>query len=787
MDIDSKKLEPDQIRSYYHQALGERIRNVRGEEATCLCPFHDDRVPSFSVNVASGLFNCHAGCGGGDIIEFERRLNGGGRQDARKRILEKIGMKSTRIVKRIYAFRGYRQVIVEHYSCARACGCDRTDKRHRIKRTPFWQRLTPNGSYVNGLATTERHAYRDEDFSARKGQDLLAVESPEDVNTLLDLGFRAISLKDPWPDVWFEKYFAGERANLRILPDNDVGGFKQAQSFAAKADQSGVFGGIYWIDPPSEWSKKFDPTKAVRILKWTRVEFERLLETGKEWREAKTGTPAKPSVRRNGQREQRPIPIDCLVLPDGRIAEVVESDGKVIFGVFYPGKNFIELRDCIEKDGQSYTPSSSSLIRGGALIIPPHSDFSKGEDPALFDDICEFVRKYWVGAANWTRTVVLYAMLTWVVHALNEVAYLRIVGDLGTAKSRFCDVLQVLCYRAVRAAGNITSGVLPRILTLYANSTLIVDEGDLCGESADEVRQILRCGSSRRTPVIKCVPGVRHGDWEPAAFSTFGPKVIATRKITKDDALETRCITEAVAQQKELGNVPISLPPEFWQEAAALRARLMAFRILNYGCTGEFRREIAEKEQEMVASGFDFRTAQLGAPLLALSVMLNHDSANQSCLRTLGHYDQSIRLERNQGLEGLISRYVESLREEGVTKMELGMFRSEFQKFAEQEEDYDPSFIPKKQGLSRRLNALAKILGIRLVERTSGHGDRLIVIQERSSQSSAPIPSVPPSPIDSGTGAERELFGEKTQSAGEKPIPAPSVGVTPVTENRDDF
>ena len=251
MDSSRNSFGPELIQRYYRQVLGDRIRNVRWEEANCLCPFHDDHSPSLSVNLTSGLFHCHTGCGGGDIIEFERLLNGGGRQDARKRILEKIGMKSTRIVKRIYAFRGYRQVIVEHYSCAPACGCDRTDKRHRIKRTPFWQRLTLNGGYINGLDTTERHAYRDEDFSARKGQDLFAVESPEDVNTLSDLGFRAISLKDPWPDVWFEKYFAGERVNLSILPDKDASGSNQAQSFAAKADQSGVFGGIYWIDPPA--------------------------------------------------------------------------------------------------------------------------------------------------------------------------------------------------------------------------------------------------------------------------------------------------------------------------------------------------------------------------------------------------------------------------------------------------------------------------------------------------------------------------------------------------------
>ena len=40
-----------------------------------LCPFHDDQNPSLSVNIPSTLWNCHAGCGGGDAAEFARRLN----------------------------------------------------------------------------------------------------------------------------------------------------------------------------------------------------------------------------------------------------------------------------------------------------------------------------------------------------------------------------------------------------------------------------------------------------------------------------------------------------------------------------------------------------------------------------------------------------------------------------------------------------------------------------------------------------------------------------------------
>ena len=37
---------------------------------SCRCPLHDDRSDSFSVNADGTLFNCFAGCGGGDSVDF---------------------------------------------------------------------------------------------------------------------------------------------------------------------------------------------------------------------------------------------------------------------------------------------------------------------------------------------------------------------------------------------------------------------------------------------------------------------------------------------------------------------------------------------------------------------------------------------------------------------------------------------------------------------------------------------------------------------------------------------
>src|SRR5438093_6720619 len=44
----------------------------QGAQHRGLCPFHEERTPSFYVNAGKGVYHCH-GCGaGGDLIRFVR-------------------------------------------------------------------------------------------------------------------------------------------------------------------------------------------------------------------------------------------------------------------------------------------------------------------------------------------------------------------------------------------------------------------------------------------------------------------------------------------------------------------------------------------------------------------------------------------------------------------------------------------------------------------------------------------------------------------------------------------
>jgi hypothetical protein len=48
-----------------------------GSGAIGLCPFHDDHKPSFSVNAQGNYWHCFAGCGGGSVIDFWTKWQGG--------------------------------------------------------------------------------------------------------------------------------------------------------------------------------------------------------------------------------------------------------------------------------------------------------------------------------------------------------------------------------------------------------------------------------------------------------------------------------------------------------------------------------------------------------------------------------------------------------------------------------------------------------------------------------------------------------------------------------------
>jgi DNA primase len=64
-------------RSPIDEVIGEylQLKNAGGGSVKGLCPFHDEKTPSFNVTPSRGLWYCH-GCGeGGDVIKFVQKID----------------------------------------------------------------------------------------------------------------------------------------------------------------------------------------------------------------------------------------------------------------------------------------------------------------------------------------------------------------------------------------------------------------------------------------------------------------------------------------------------------------------------------------------------------------------------------------------------------------------------------------------------------------------------------------------------------------------------------------
>ncbi len=64
-------------RSAIDEVVGEylQLRNAGGGSLKALCPFHDEKTPSFNVTPARGLWYCFSCADGGDVIKFVEKID----------------------------------------------------------------------------------------------------------------------------------------------------------------------------------------------------------------------------------------------------------------------------------------------------------------------------------------------------------------------------------------------------------------------------------------------------------------------------------------------------------------------------------------------------------------------------------------------------------------------------------------------------------------------------------------------------------------------------------------
>ncbi len=302
--------------------------------------------------------------------------------------------------------------------------------------------------------------------------------------------------------------------------------------------------------------------------------------------------------------------IASAVTDDGSLVEIVcaPADQRTAFCIFKDGA--CRYEQTVTVAGRRCVPFSATnnLLRHEVVMLPSEA-WEYGGEGQLVGDIMAFIHRYVDLSPLFETIAAYYVLLTWVYDAFNELPYLRVRGDPGCGKSRFLLTVGSLCYKPIFASGASTISPVFRIIDAF-RGTLVMDESDFrLSDERAEVVKILNNGNARGFPVLRSEV-TKSKEFEPRAYTVFGPKLIATRGLFEDRALESRCLTEELGQGRLREDIPINLPPPFKTEALALRNQLLTFRFRHYGVLGPL--------EDCVDRSIEPRLNQVFAPILSI-------------------------------------------------------------------------------------------------------------------------------------------------------------------------
>lgn len=350
------------------------------------------------------------------------------------------------------------------------------------------------------------------------------------------------------------------------------------------------------------------------------------------------------------ENKERLVP--GFVLHDGTIGElIVSKEDERAFIVVFNGSVRKVFR--FETTKAIYVPTDDPLV--GEVVHFASTATPYDSQAQLFKEIRNFVHRYLELPTDFEEISSLYVLLTWVYEFAPSIPYLRVIGDWGTGKTRFLQVVGSVCFRPTFASGATTAAPIFRILEQF-RGTLVLDEADFKDSSSwVEMVKLLNNGYRPGMPVLRA--DKENGKWFPRSYQVFGPKLIATRFPFKDEALESRCLTSEMMPLTR-DDIPRVLPPTFDKEVDDLRAKLLTFRLANLiklkGKT--FGNDLLEPNLQ----------PRLQEILIPLKAMLNGDSSMVEAITGFVHrLQESLFLRRRESVAGRILAALIDLREEG--------------------------------------------------------------------------------------------------------------------------
>lgn len=318
------------------------------------------------------------------------------------------------------------------------------------------------------------------------------------------------------------------------------------------------------------------------------------------------------------------------VVGDVVFEQVVRHDGAGMASCLYAVRKAdgeIGEQPTVSVAGVTYVPfqPNVSLIKRNVVLFPSEA-VEYGNQKALLAEVRAFIHKWLDVDPFYEQLAAYYVMFTWLYDMFETLPYLRALGDYGTGKTRFIQTIGAICYRPMFVSGASTASPIFRVIDMF-RGTLVIDEADFAkSDAAVEIIKIVNVGYSRGGVVLRAEKDEEGDAYYPSAKDVFGPKILATRKLFEDRATESRCLTKRMTTARPRPGIPRMLTRGFWNDARALRNKLLLYRLRNWRIT-EVREDLSDASIE----------PRLDQVTLALKTLID----DQEMLQQINHFVRS--------------------------------------------------------------------------------------------------------------------------------------------------
>lgn len=318
--MNTAEVDIDRLVNYekeYRNVIKKAI--VSDGHLTGLCPFHDDKNNSFSVDLATGKWHCFAEDEGGNYVSFYAKLHGIDTKEAYKKILEEYGVsreeqqeQAKRDKSYTLAQYAFEKRLPEEWlqkECFLSTGKDRKDGTLYMK-IPYLDE--------SGKESTYRKRYAHKDFRWKYGSaGKIGLYGEWKLSRIRDAGYAAIvEGESDSQSMWymgistlgvpgasmFKPHMAGMLQDLRIYihQEQDRGGETFMKKMLSGLREGGFLGEVYrWscgaikgCKDPSDVYMKFGKEEAAKkILKLIQGAEKIDLDEPEEIPEAVKGAP----------------------------------------------------------------------------------------------------------------------------------------------------------------------------------------------------------------------------------------------------------------------------------------------------------------------------------------------------------------------------------------------------------------------------------------------------------------------------------------------------------------